>query len=182
MVLERRCRIASVYQVILPPCMSGRLIEVGKNWLLAFLSSTLVLQLRESGSPLFYNGLWRPGPSHPVKLQRFEPPSKSDERIKDSGPHARNLMNVSRILLFAFSVLARLSFCSFWFVFRIRRMSEGFCFFLSKTLTVCSDSVPAEVPFYAFSLEFVECLREFRRFSKCAPPLNDVPQFCWLVL
>ena len=130
MVLERRSRIASVYQVILPPCMSGRLIEVGKNWLLAFLCSTLVLQLRESGSPLFYNGLWRPGPSHPVKLQRFEPPSKSDERIKDSGPHARNLMNVSRILLFAFSVLARLSFCSFWCVFRIRRMSEGICFFL----------------------------------------------------
>ena len=30
MVFERRSRIASVYQVILTPCMSGRLIEVGK--------------------------------------------------------------------------------------------------------------------------------------------------------
>ena len=42
----------------------------------------------------------------------------------------RNLMIVSRILLLTFFVLARLSFCSFWFVFRIRRMSEGFCFLL----------------------------------------------------
>ena len=31
MVFERRNRIARVYQVILTPCMSGRLIEVGKN-------------------------------------------------------------------------------------------------------------------------------------------------------
>ena len=86
--------------------------------------------IRQTDRLHIYNGLWRPGPSHPVKLQRFEPPSKSGKRITDSGPHARNLMNVSRILLFAFSVLARLSFCSFWFVFRIRRMSEGICFFL----------------------------------------------------
>ena len=49
--------------------------------------------------------------------------------------------------------------------------------FWSKSLTVCSDSVPAEVPFYASSLEFVECLREFRRFAKCAPPLNDFLHF-----
>ena len=48
MVFERRSRIASVYQVILTPCMSGRLIEVGKKWLLAFVWSILVLQLRES--------------------------------------------------------------------------------------------------------------------------------------
>ena len=66
----------------------------------------------------------------PCKTAAIRAPSKSDERIKDSGPRARNLMNVSRILLFAFSVFARLSFCSFWFVFRIRRMSEGICFFL----------------------------------------------------
>ena len=31
MVFERRSRIASVYKVILTPCMTGRLIEVGKN-------------------------------------------------------------------------------------------------------------------------------------------------------
>ena len=130
MVLERRCRIASVYQVILPPCMSGRLIEMGKHWLLAFFWSILVLQLRESGSIEKHDGLWRPGPSHPVKLQRFEPPSESGIRIPLSGPHVRNPMNVSRILLLAFFVLARLSFCSFWFVFRIRRMCKGICFFL----------------------------------------------------
>ena len=50
MVFERRSRIASVYPVILTPCMSGRPIEVGKNWLLAFFWSMLVLTLRESGS------------------------------------------------------------------------------------------------------------------------------------
>ena len=60
MVFERRSRIASVYQVILTPCMSGRLIEVGKNWLLAFFWSILVLQLRESGSIEKRNGLWPP--------------------------------------------------------------------------------------------------------------------------
>ena len=128
MVLERRCRIASVYHVILPPCMSGRLIDVGKNWLLAFLCSTLNLQLRESGSIGKQYGLWRPGPSHPVKLQRFEPPSESGKRMKDSAPHVRNLMNVSRIMLFAVFVVARVSFRSSSLGFRIRRMSEGFCF------------------------------------------------------
>ena len=54
--------------------------------------------------------------------------------------------------------------------------------FWSKTLTVCSDSVPAEVPFYASSLEFVECLREFRRFAKCAPPLNEFSHFFLVIL
>ena len=60
MVFERRSRIASVYHVILTPCMSGRLIEVGKKWLLAFVWSILVLQLRESGSIEKHNGLWPP--------------------------------------------------------------------------------------------------------------------------
>ena len=60
MVFERRSRIASVYQVILTPCMSGRIIEVGKNWLLAFFWSMFVLTLRESGSIEKHNGLWPP--------------------------------------------------------------------------------------------------------------------------
>ena len=61
MAFERPSRIAAIYQVILTPCMSGRLIEVGKNWLLAFFWSTLVLQLRESGSIAKHNGLWPSG-------------------------------------------------------------------------------------------------------------------------
>ena len=60
MVFERRSRIASVYQVILTPCMAGRLIEVGKNWLLAFCWSMLVLTWRESGSIEEHNGFCPP--------------------------------------------------------------------------------------------------------------------------
>ena len=47
-------------------------------------------------------------------------PSESGIRIPLSGSHVRNLMNVSRIMLLSFFVFARLSFCSFSFVFRIR--------------------------------------------------------------
>ena len=60
MAFERRSRIAAVYHVILPPCMSRRLIEVGKNWLLAFFWSMLVLTWRESGSIEKHNGFWPP--------------------------------------------------------------------------------------------------------------------------
>ena len=60
MVFERRSRIASVYQVILTPCMSGRLIEVGKNWLLAFCWSMLGLTWRESGPIEKHNGFCPP--------------------------------------------------------------------------------------------------------------------------
>ena len=60
MVFERRSRIASVYHVILTPCMSGRVIEVGKNRLLAFFWSTLVLTLPESASIEKHNGFWPP--------------------------------------------------------------------------------------------------------------------------
>jgi hypothetical protein len=40
--------------------MSGRLIEVGKNWLLEFFWSMLVLTLRESGSIEKHNGFCPP--------------------------------------------------------------------------------------------------------------------------
>ena len=43
--------------------MSGRLIEVEKNWLLAFFWSMLVLTWRESGSIEKHNGLWPPSPN-----------------------------------------------------------------------------------------------------------------------
>ena len=65
--------------------------------------------------------------------QRVTPiraPSENGIRIPLSGPHVRNLMDVSRILLLAFFVVARVSFRSSSLGFRIRRMSEGFCFFL----------------------------------------------------
>ena len=131
MVFERRSRIASVYHVILTPCMSGRLIEVGKNWLLA--------------------SAFREYLSHQLC----------------SSPFA-----VSRGALLALLGL----FSGF-----VECLKESASFW-SKSLTVCSDSVPAEVPFYASSLEFVECLREFRRFAKCAPPLNEFLHFFLVIL
>ena len=60
MVLERRCRIASLYQVILTPVKSGRLIQIGKSCDSAPMCSNLLLQLRESGSIEKHNGLWPP--------------------------------------------------------------------------------------------------------------------------
>ena len=44
------------------------------------------------------------------RVARSRAPSESGGCIQDYGPHVRNLMNVLRILLLAFSVLARLSF------------------------------------------------------------------------
>ena len=55
-----------------------------------------------------------------VRKASSRAPSKSEEYLRDSAPHVRNLINVSRIMLLAGFVLARLSCCSFWCVFRIR--------------------------------------------------------------
>ena len=84
MVFERRSRIASAYHVILTPSMSGRLIEVGKKWLLAFFWSILVLQLRDSGSIEKHNGLW--------------PPSQNLSCFTGRRGCVTKVMNVSRIL------------------------------------------------------------------------------------
>ena len=91
-------------------------------------------------------------------------------------------MHLSRIMLFAFA-------SSRGSLFALPRSVSGFveCLkdsasFGSKSLTICSDSVPAEVPFYASSLEFVECLGGFRRFAKCAPPLNEFLHFFLVIL
>ena len=88
MVFERRSRIASVYQVILTPCMSGRLIEVGKNWLLAFFWSMLVLTWRESGSIEKHNGLCPPS-QNPLCFTGRRDCVAATCKTMDSDPTAR---------------------------------------------------------------------------------------------
>ena len=182
MVFERRNRIAWVYQVILTPCMSGCFIEVGKNWLLAFFWSMLVLTWRESGSIEKHNGFCPPS-QNPLcftgrrdcvtgtcKTQWILP------RGPESGVFFQLIQNTPSSHI-DFGLQA-----NFLFFFRFFWMCGADRLVLVVNDECLSDSVLRGGHFLAFFPDFVAPLSWNRWSSKCRLPLNVFSLFFWLVL
>ena len=177
MAFERRSKIAAVYHVILPPCMSGRLIEVGKKRLLAISWSMLVLTCRESGSIEKYNGLWPPSQNPLCFTGRRDCVTGTckTQWILTRGPECSVFFNGSWTRPLPTSILGfKPTFCFFLgFVECVERIAQ----FWSWSTNVSAILHFAEVNFGHFFWNFVAPLSWIGQSSKCRLPLNVFSQF-----